>query len=193
MRGASEKLALVKQLLAACCFIVPASQSLHAQASGTALRKADLQFGLGYVNANSDYAPGRLKGGAFYTTFDVTSHLGAEFVVHQANANQANVYERSYELGPRYYRTYGHLKPYAKAMYGRGVFNYPYNQANLAYNLFAVGGGADYAILPWLNLRGDFEFQRWLSFPPTGLTPTLITVGVAYHFPGGLKSGRRGR
>ena len=59
--------------------------------------------------------------------------------------------------------------------------------------MFAAGGGADYAVLPWLNVRGDFEFQRWLSFPPSGLTPTLITIGVAYHFPGGLKSGRRGR
>ena len=184
---------MVKHIFAACCFLLPASRGLNAQASGTAIRKADLQLGLGYVNANSDYAPNRLKGIAFYTTFDVTSHLGAEFVIHQANAPQANVYERTYELGPRYYRTYGHLKPYAKAMYGRGVFNYPNDRANLAYNLFALGGGADYAVFPWLNVRGDFEYQRWLSFPPSGLTPTLITIGVAYHFPGGLKSGRRGR
>ncbi len=184
---------MFKRIVVSCCFLISASQALHAQALGTAVRRADLQLGVGYVNANSDYAPNRLQGAAFYTTFDFTSHLGAEFEIHQANARLANVYERSYEIGPRYYRTYGHLKPYAKAMYGRGVFNYPYDRANLAYNMFAAGGGADYAVLPWLNVRGDFEFQRWLSFPPTGLTPTLITVGVAYHFPGGLKSGRRGR
>ena len=184
---------MVKRIIAACCLVIPASQSLHAQAAGTAIRKADLQLGVGYVNANSDYSTERFSGVAFYTTFDVTSHLGAEFVLHQAYGKQYGIYERSYEIGPRYYRTYGHLKPYAKLMYGRGVFNFPYDQANLAYNMFAAGGGADYAVLPWLNVRGDFEFQRWLSFPPSGLTPTLVTIGVAYHFPGGLKSGRRGR
>jgi hypothetical protein len=75
-------------------------------------------------------------------------------------------------------------------MYGRGVFNFPYDVANLAYNLFAGGVGADVRVLPYLNLRLDYEYQRWLSFPPTGLTPQILTVGVAYHFPGSLKRTR---
>ena len=31
------------------------------------------------------------------------------------------------------------------------------------------------------NLRVDFESQRWLSFPPHGLTPNVFSFGIAYH------------
>ena len=40
--------------------------------------------------------------------------------------------------------------------YGRGVFNYPaYNEANLAYNMFAVAGGVDVRVRRYLSVRGD--------------------------------------
>ena len=54
--------------------------------------------------------------------------------------------------------------------------------ANLAYNMFALGGGLDYKIKSYITVRGDFEFQHWSGFPPNGLTPMVGTVGVAYHF-----------
>jgi hypothetical protein len=173
-------------LLLFCC-----DACLQGQARPTARRTADLQVGIGYTSANSDYVPNRLNGGAVYATLDVTSHLGGEFVIHQANSGTGDkVYERTYELGARYFRTYGRFKPYVKGMYGRGVFNFPYNSANLAYNIFTGGGGADVAILPFLNVRADYEFQDWRGFPPRGLNPQVLTFGVAYHFPGGLERGR---
>ena len=163
----------------------------HGQASATARRRADLQVGVGYTQGKSDYSPNDYKGGAIYATLDLTNHLGAEFVVHQIySADQNSAYERTYELGGRYFRDYGRFKPYVKAMYGRGVFNFPQNEANLAYNLFTGGGGTDIRILPYLNVRADYEYQRWLSFPPNGLTPQIVTIGVAYHFPGGLRRGQ---
>jgi opacity protein-like surface antigen len=70
-------------------------------------------------------------------------------------------------------------------MYGRGVFNSTYRgqtTANIAYNMLAFGGGLDYRVLPYLNIRGDYEYQRWFGFPPNGLTPSVVTVGVAYRF-----------
>ena len=70
-------------------------------------------------------------------------------------------------------------------MYGRGVFNFTQNgttTANLAYNMFVGGVGLDYKIIPSLNARADFEYQDWLSFPPNGLTPNVLTIGLAYHF-----------
>jgi len=161
----------------------------RGQATTTAGRRFDLQAGGGFTYARSDYGSA-VKGFALYTTLDFASHFGAEFVFHQLRlGGGTNLGERTYEIGPRYYRTYGRLKPYVKAMYGRGVFNFPFNEANLAYNLFAVGGGADYAVRDNLNVRGDFEYQRWLSFPPAGLTPQLFTIGVAYRFPGRLQRG----
>ena len=36
-----------------------------------------------------------------------------------------SIYERTYEVGPRYVLHYGPLAPYAKFMIGQGVFNFP--------------------------------------------------------------------
>ena len=100
------------------------------------------------------------------------------------------MYERSFEIGPRYFRTYGVVQPYVKAMIGRGVFNFPKGIANLAYNMFAGGAGFDVRVLRYLNLRADYEYQSWSGFPPTGLSPQLYTLGVAYHVPGEIRKGK---
>jgi hypothetical protein len=31
-------------------------------------------------------------------------------------------------------------------------------------------------------VRVDYEYQRWLSFPPNGLSPWILGIGVAYRF-----------
>ncbi len=181
---------LLNRLLIVSCLFALGAPLLYAQSVPTARRRADLQVGVGFVIDNSDYDPQKLKGEAFYTTLDLTNHYGGEFVIHQAKSgNGDQLYERTYEIGPRYHREYGPLSPYIKAMYGRGVFNYPENVANLAYNMFALGAGADLKVLPYLNVRIDYEYQDWHSFPPNGLSPQVITIGVAYHFPGDLKRG----
>jgi hypothetical protein len=165
---------------------------LHAQAIPTASAAGILQVGGMFNLADSDYVPQKIKGGGFYTTFDFKYHFGIEGEFHQINDSNPlqGIYERTYEIGPRYVRRYGRLAPYAKLMYGRGVFNYPPvfgdpqggAAANLAYNLFAVGVGADYRVLRFMNVRGEYEFQRWLGFPPNGLTPSILSIGVAYQF-----------
>jgi opacity protein-like surface antigen len=165
---------------------------LFAQADPTASRAGDLQIGGTFNLASPDYAPRTFKGYGFYATYDFRYHIGIEGEFHQLNDpdKQQNLYERTYEIGPRYVLHYGRFAPYGKIMYGRGVFNYPPafgdpNQgpiANLAYNIFAGGAGLDYHILPGLNARAEFEYQRWLSFPPNGLTPALVSFGAAYRF-----------
>jgi opacity protein-like surface antigen len=170
--------------------------SLQGQATPTASKTFDLQVGGGFVIDHSDYGLKSYKGLGVYATLDFSPHFGAEIDFHQATDPLSPEYERTYEIGGRYHRNYGRFSPYAKALYGRGVFNFVYNGsvvANLAYNEFALGGGTDFAVLPWLNVRGDYEYQMWHSFPPNGLSPQLITIGVAYHFPGGLQKGRRFR
>ncbi len=167
--------------------LAASASMLNGQAAPTAVRSADLQVGVGFTNANSDYLPNRLNGGAAYFDLDFRHHLGVEGVFHFVkDGNGSGIYEKTYEIGGRYRRIYGRFVPYGKAMYGRGVFNFPsypgYAHPNLAYNLFAGGGGLDYRVLPFLNARADLEYQRWLGFPPSGLSPSLITIGVAYHF-----------
>jgi opacity protein-like surface antigen len=182
---------LFRRYLTTCCLVL-APSALHGQARPTASRTGDFQVGVDYVTGASDYAQ-RLHGIGLYTTFDITNHWGAEFELHQANTEVDKIYERTYEIGARYHRSYGRLEPYAKIMIGRGVFNFALQgvtYANLAYNIFAIGGGVDYHLTRSINLRGNYEYQDWHSFPPNGLTPQLITIGVAYHFPAGLKRGR---
>ncbi len=162
------------------------SYAAFAQGNSTISRIGDLQVGGGYTSANSDYLSNRINGYTFYGDFDFFCHLGVEADFHQVrDSGSSKVYERTYEVGVRYVRHYGRLGPYAKIIIGRGVFNYPQNEANLAYNMYGLGGGIDIAILPRINVRGDYEYQNWSSFKPNGLTPQLITIGVAYHFPSG--------
>ena len=169
-----------------------AGTRLHAQASPTASSPGSLQIGGIFSLVNSDYGTPKLKGYGFYATFDFKEHLGIEAEFQQADDPDPRVaiYERTYEVGPRYVRRYGRLAPYAKLLYGRGVFNYPPifgdpnggAAANLAYNLGAAGAGLDFRLLRSVNLRADYEYQWWFSFPPNDLTPSVISVGVAYKF-----------
>ena len=181
-----------------------------AQATPAASRLGDLQVGATFTNADPQYEPSRINGFGFYSDFDFRRHIGAEVDFHQLNDHQDptnfQIYERSYEAGGRYFWNFGRFKPYGKALYGRGVFNYPLvsepgiqpYRPNLAYNMLIGGGGVDIAVQKRINVRAEFEYQRWFGFKPDAqvptsvspLTPTLLTVGVAYHFPPG-KARRR--
>jgi hypothetical protein len=161
----------------------------HGQATYTASRAGDLQVGAGYTSANADYeyVSDRITGFAFYTDFDLADHFGVELSFHQLNDPKSAVYQRTYEFGGRYVFHFGRFAPYGKLMAGRGVLNYPDNDANLAYNILAGAGGVDVSVHPRIHLRAEFEYQDWLNTPGAGLAihPTLLTIGVAYHFNGG--------
>lgn len=192
---------MFKKLLV-CSLFAGSVMSLHAQAIATATRRGDAQIGVGYSNVTPDYTQDRFNGIAVYGDFDFSSHFGIEGEFHYAKSPNKDpavnpIYEKSYEIGGRYHRTYNRFVPYAKVMYGRGVFNFPYYKvqtsynppafsyspsANLAYNLVAAGVGVDYRLTRILNVRADYEYQRWLGFPKSGLTPSLLTFGIAYHF-----------
>jgi hypothetical protein len=167
--------------LLACCL----SASLCAQSSPTASRAGDLQFGGGFTFGASDYNFNKLSlaGGTFYASFDRHEHWGYEAVFRQVKpSSDATIYERTYEVGPRFYFLRGRFAPYGKVLYGRGVYNFSNNVANIAYNLYIFGGGTDFALTPTLNLRADYEFQNWTGFPIATLHPSLVTIGMAYHF-----------
>ena len=163
---------------------------VQAQASYAATRAGDLQVGAGVSFGKSDYDSAvfggtgeSLRGFDLYSTFDFKPHFGIEANFRQTKPSYgAQVYERTYEIGGRYVYPFHLLNPYAKLMYGRGVFNYPNNIANLAYNLYSVGAGVDFRLLNSVNLRADYEHQHWFGFPLAPLTPDVATIGVAYHF-----------
>lgn len=196
----------MKSSVVGLCAVLLSSGALCGQATSTASRQFDLQIGGGYTIVKSDYNQQvDYRGPAVYATLDFKPHFGAEIDFRQASSPVDKAYERTYEVGARYHREYGRFEPYIKVLYGRGVFNFVRDTygangptssvvvANLAYNEFAGGAGVDFHLLPYLNLRADYEYQMWHSFPPNGLTPQALTFGVAYHFPGGLAKGNRFR
>lgn len=157
----------------------------------TASRTVDVQVGGGFSYGKHDYGytlPGdgtRISGFSLYGTFDPTTHLGVELAFRQLGNHKADhLYERTYEIGPRYVLHFGRFHPYARVMYGRGVFNYPQDVANLAYNMGVLGGGVDINVQRHLTVRVDYEYQRWFSFigQAHDLQPQMVTVGAAYHF-----------
>jgi opacity protein-like surface antigen len=176
---------IARHSLAFLVFILCISTCAHAQSSPTASRAGDLQIGGGFIYAHSDYnfTPITLYGGAGYIDFANRPHWGGEFDFHQTKSSaDSTVYERTYEIGPRIFIQRGRLIPYAKIMYGRGVYNFHNNVANVAYNIYTFGGGFDYELRRSINLRADYEYQTWMSFPITDLHPSVVTIGVAYHF-----------
>jgi hypothetical protein len=168
-------------LAAVGCASLPA----RAQSEPTATRVGDLQLGGGFVFARSNYnfTPINLLGGAFYTTFDRRNHWGGEFDFRQNRATEdSTISERTYEVGPRIFLARGPFIPYAKVLYGRGVYNFQNNIANVAYNMYVLGGGIDIPVRRSINVRGDYEYQNWMGFPLGTLHPSVVTVGVAFHF-----------
>ena len=181
--GLRQRLAVAAILFASVNCL--ASHLLFAQSIPTATRLGDLQIGGGFVFARSAYngTPIRLVGGGAYTTFSLRDHWGAEFDFHHTRSSaDSTVYERTYEIGPRVFFTRGRLVPYGKVMYGRGVYNFSNNIANIAYNIYTFGGGSDFRLTRSINIRGDYEYQSWAGFPLGTLHPSVVTIGVAYHF-----------
>lgn len=158
---------------------------VHAQARPAGERAGDLKIGGGFSTANSDYGD-RYNGGAAYVNYDFLPHIGVEGEFHFVK-DPNDLYEKTYEVGGRYFHPYKRRwVPYAKGMYGRGVFNFPPLadgfRANLAYNLIAGGIGVDYKAKPWLYVRADWEYQHWFGFQGSSLTPSILTIGAAYRF-----------
>jgi len=164
-------------------FALPA---VHAQSVYTASRRADLQAGGGYSIAKPDSTTGKFKGFHLYFDLDFRHHLGIEGEFHKVNQDDpGKEYEKTYEIGPRYSRQYkdGLFRPYIKGMYGRGVYNFKDDVANIAYNIVAVGGGLDIRATRRINVRVfDYEYQQWFGYPPHGISPQVASFGVAYHF-----------
>jgi opacity protein-like surface antigen len=176
---------LIGRLALALSFLLGGTSILFGQAIPAASRTADAQIGIGYSLAKPDYDPNRFKGYAAYADFDFNLHLGLEAEIHQVfSPNADKSYQRSYDAGFRYFRTFGPVVPYVKAMAGRGDFNYPRSQTQLGYTLYAGGVGADVKLGRYLRVRGEYEYQKWTGFTNGSVSPQIVTVGVAYHFAG---------
>ena len=143
---------------------------------------------MGYAIGRPDYVRLTFPGITAYADLDLRPHLGVEAEFHSIfDSGGSKMAERTYELGARYLRAYGPLVPYAKGMFGVGQFQYPQGTTTLDYWMFAGGVGADFELTQRIHLRGEYEYQQWTGFPTGGLHPQIVTIAVAYHFPGSVR------
>lgn len=161
----------------------------HAQAVPTATRSGSLQLGGGVTYARPDYDRKSIEGLTVYGDYDFSQHLGVEGDLHFINLiTPTDISENTYLLGPRYHFRYHRLTPYAKALFGLGRFGYQYpsrygKASTYTYGVYSFGGGVDWHATRHFNVRAfDFEYQKWPSYPTNGLSPIVMTVGVAYAF-----------
>lgn len=182
---------MLKRCLLAAAILLPvvSPRHVHAQASAAATRNGILQVGAAYSNLATDEFKNRTQGVSIYTTFDLTPHLGAEGTLHFTNLDTPDGYsQKSYLVGLRYvaYRRHG-IDPYGKFMIGIGssTTNRPGIVAEGTpgnYFAYDFGGGVDYRLERGITIRAfDYEYERWPSFPAHALTPSVISVGVAYR------------
>src|SRR5579862_1814370 len=115
----SRSILAIHGALLLLCLLCMSPKRLYAQAIPTASSGGDLQIGAMYNYANTDYLPNKSNGYGFYATFDFKYHLGIEGEFHQISDSDPKVdlFERTYEVGPRYVLRHGRYNPYAKIMY----------------------------------------------------------------------------
>ena len=202
-----KRIVLTLALLTAC------SSFALGQASPDATRAGDLQVGGSFTFGYPDYSPQKSFGGGAYAAFDFKPTWGAEFAFHETIiSDHPGAKEMTYEVGPRYHRTYGRFNPYLKGIGGRGRFDFPANfqegdgkAITESFWVLTGGAGLDYQLTYRFNLRAEMEYQHWFSgsnsgpqtvggtvvnepYLPHGLTPILYQIGFAYHFSGGAPS-----
>ena len=198
---------LILALLTAC------SSFALGQASPDATRAGDLQVGGTFTFGYPDYSPQKSFGGGAYAAFDFKTNWGAEFAFHEIVIDQhPGAKQMTYEIGPRYHRTYGRFNPYIKGLGGRGSFDFPADfqegagkAVSEGFWVLTGGAGLDYQLTYRFNLRAELEYQHWFSgsnsgpqtiggtvvdapYLPHGLTPINYQIGFAYHFSGGAPS-----
>jgi hypothetical protein len=194
----------LKKLVLTLALLTAGTSLAVGQARPAASRLGDLQVGATYSVANPDLGVTYIRGFGAYSDFDFLRHIGVEVDFRQLNdpddSPTNRFFQRSYEVGGRYFWRFGNLKPYGKALYGRGQFSSPsaliQDQLEagepayplIATNMIDFGIGADFAVQSHINIRVEGEYQKWFSshYPlGNGLTPTMVNFGVAYHFPPG--------
>ena len=164
------------------------AQWFHGQAAPTATRAGGIaQIGAGWSIASPDYSPQKIQGLSIYGTFDLTNHWGIEGDVHRISLiTPADIGQDSYLVGPRYVFHHNRIHPYAKALIGLGRFQYLYDYTPhyyYTYKIYSLGGGVDFQARNHINVRVvDLEYQKWPGFPANGITPLVLTFGVAYAF-----------
>lgn len=160
----------------------------HAQAPAAASGGISYQAGVGATLTIPDYGTKVLTGITVYGDVDL-AHLGIEFNWHDTDlGTPEDRGEASYVGGVRWrFSPIHRFRPYVKVMVGLGTFTYYYpfygTSTSYTFKIADFGGGVEYPLPHHLNWRVfDAEYQIWPHFGSDGLSPVVMTTGVAYRF-----------
>jgi opacity protein-like surface antigen len=187
--GTASAAALAAALLAAATF-APAAV---AQAVNTASKTMDISIFGGYDYLKPDYGPSHNNGvtvGANFTRyfrFPIKPSLETRFSFN----NGSTVNENTYLAGVRGQMEFGRFHPYADFLLGDGTIHYNFvvNLGNpTAYRndnslVKSPGVGIDVDLLRNFQVKADYQYQFWYLGKNDSLSPSAITVGVAYRIP----------
>ena len=103
--------------------------------------------------------------------------------------SNAAVTERTYSGGLKLASTFHAIHPYAALLAGYGTIDFLHPVITAGFQpywwdnsiVYSIGGGADFDVLRSWKLRVDFLQQFWHL--PAPLTPTTLSVGIAYRLP----------
>jgi hypothetical protein len=155
----------------------------QASAQAVAAAAADgvnIMVGVSGSGDYLQYGEHKMLGYTVFSDFNTRQRFGVEAEMSHVQWRQtANVQTTTYLAGPRYYFHRGNWQFYAKALVGRGEFDFPYQYASGSYLVVAPGGGVDYRLNRFLHLRPlDVEYQRWPQFTFGSMSAMSIRVGI---------------
>lgn len=169
--------------LAICVGLTFVSTLAFGQAASSEVMTGQLKAGAAISFVHLDYSLTNPKSFTGYVDYDFLWHVGAEAEYRYASSH---VSESNILVGPRIEARYRGFTPYIKTLVGRGGFNSPGAQVlhqNGSFNMVSYGAGIDYSFTNRISIRlVDFEYQKWLSFPPRDLQPNVLSFGAAYRF-----------
>jgi hypothetical protein len=166
----------------------------NAQALPSVDRGAELSTFVLATSINPDYGQTRNLG--YSVGFDYTRFLPGlvqpSLELRYTHANGRTVNEQAILGGLRLQSTIRNVHPYFLLMAGRGVIAFNFFNGSSSSNdamVYAFGGGADLNVGRLWKVRADFSSQHW-NLDPSTLTPSAISVGIAYRVPYGTRSPR---
>jgi hypothetical protein len=152
--------------------------------------------GVGYSNFDSDWS-GRISGISAWVDWDfyrAPSYLNGFALEAEGRdlnwgrtGSDPNLRFDTIDVGALYkWRRYRKIHPYGKFLFGYGSMDFLTVVPTYSHDtrsVLAPGGGLDYRLTRTLWLRGDYEYQFWLSFfNGHALNPNGFTVGISYDF-----------
>ena len=169
---------------------------LSAAATGIASAQAMIAAGRGAEIApfatttllNPDYGPTNNIGftlGADYTRFMRGALIVPSLEARLTSASGSTSSERSYLGGFKVGTTVFGMHPYFVLLAGTGTISFAHPIQTYTGDtsfVYGYGGGADFKIHNNWKVRADFVQQHW-NLDPLTLTPTALSVGVAYSIP----------